>query len=337
MTGGDDLEALSEEATANTELGESADTHEVTRSTYGSVQAGRTRGETRVVTTARLGTETDPEEPTEPLPSPTPPPRRRRGLYLLLAIIVLVLGSLCCLGLATVWFLLPTSPPSLTVAESIPELEAKPRADPPPPAPTAPALEPAAATPPTPQAAAPAAHTDPAEPKEPAPEPTEPPPDAVTDAGDADPYIDANYDADIDLSDVDPGPSELSISAPAEPSDPAPPGRDPVLLIGALSLTGPGSEPQLRNVMVLAESDLLACYEDSLQQGPMEATLSLNMRLLADGTVLGARARERREEVPVLSLCVERVMLSQRFPGLTGAVSLTVPLSFVLKVSSTEN
>ena len=38
----------------------------------------------------------------------------------------------------------------------------------------------------------------------------------------------------------------------------------------------------------------------------------------------------------MLSPCVERVMLSKRFPGLTGAVSLTVPSSFVLKVGSTE-
>ncbi len=60
----------------------------------------------------------------------------------------------------------------------------------------------------------------------------------------------------------------------------------------------------------------------------LQASLNLSLRLLADGTVLNARARERRAEVPVLSPCIERVMLSKRFPGLTGAVSIELPLLF---------
>ncbi len=96
-------------------------------------------------------------------------------------------------------------------------------------------------------------------------------------------------------------------------------------------MSGPGSEAQLRNVIDLARPELLACYHQALEQDPaFEAEIDLNLRLLADGTVLGARARQRRKEVPVLTPCLERVMLSERFPGLTGAISLTVPLGFVL-------
>ncbi len=314
MTGGDDLEGLTEEATASADLGEQPGSPEITRSTYWAVQAVTSRGETRVGSKADLGLETDPEEPTDPLPPHAPPPPRRRGLRLLIVAALITLSILGCLGLATVWLLVHHLTPGEPARE---------------PQPLAATVRPTPAQAPTPQPpvepvpARPAARPASPSPQPPASEPAIAEPVPVQEQ--PEPTLDP-----IDLE-----PSSGPQGPPAEPvvalGESAPEPASPLLHIGEISLSGPGSEAQLRNVLVLAQTDLLACYAQALEHDPtLQATLSLNLRLLADGGVLGARARERRADVPVLSQCVERVMLSERFPGYPGAASIIVPLSFTL-------
>ncbi len=326
MGGGDDQEGLTEEATASGSLGDEQASTELTMSTYWKVQATKSRGDTRIVTRAALGVETDPEEPTDPLsPTPAPPaPRRSRFLWLALTLLVCSLGTLVCAGLGAGWLLLVHRGPEERVSSPAPAPAVQPLPDPPRPEPVPPPS-------PDPQPRAPAPDapaqpvTTPAEP-EPESEPKpEPEPEQESEQGPEPagalpptPAEPEPIDADLDLSD-------LSMAEPA----PAPRPTEPRLLIGPLSMSGPGSESQLRNVVVLAEPRLLACYTEALALEPgLEATLDLSLRLLADGTVLGARARERGRKVEPLGPCVERELLSERFPGLNGAASLVVPLTF---------
>jgi hypothetical protein len=332
MSRGDDLEGLTEEATANAQLGEDPSKGEHTLSTYWKVQAMKSRGETRVVARADMDDEFDPEEPTDPLP-PAPAAPTRGGCGLLVALAALVmLVLLACAGLGAIWLLNVQSGPGAAPAPSspVPEVEVEVEHADPTPSPTANSTAPAApeapAPTPAPVAQVPELPLDQTVnmPPEPDPEPTpEPQPELEPEVIEPEPQGDQDG---IDLSELTLPDLEPVVAAEA---------AEPSLLIGPLSMSGPGSEPQLRNVFVLAEPRFMACYTEALAQDPgLEATLDLNLRLLADGTVLGARARQRGRKLEPLGPCVERVMLSERFAGLTGAASLVVSLSFVLQPES---
>ncbi len=325
MSGGDDFEGHSEEATADAAHGVHTEEHEVTRSTYWAVQAVKVKGETRVVSRQDLATEADPEEPTDPLPGRAPPPQSHAGIWLLLLLVLIVLGALSCMGAGAVYWL--ASPRVAT--------EVEPEPTPAPPAPTqteveqpAPAPPQAAAAPTPPPQSRPAEPTGPTElsvvapePEEPThPEPAEPTHPEPAEPTHSEPEESPEADEPLELPEV------ALLELPADRGS-----AEPFLLIGELTLAGPGSEPQLRNVVELARPELEACYATALEQDPsLVAELKLNLRMLADGSVLGARARQRGKPMGELTPCVERIMLSKRFPGLPGAASIQVPLSFGL-------
>ncbi len=339
MTGGDDFEGLTEEATAEAQLGDKPTDDEVTHSTYWSVQATKSRGLTRAISRTGLGREVDPEEPTAPLPSANASPS---ALPLLFAAALLGLLTLGCLGIGAFLYFQPTQAPPEPPPPPDPPPPPPQGAPPPPPPPAtpqaAPGPEPAptkAPTPTTPRARPPL--PAPGEESAPAPEATgqldlvpphldepEPVPGAVPEP---EPILSPPPEPGSNPEPAPrPGIEEEAVAAAAPPA-----GAEPFLLIGALSMSGPGSEAQLRNVLELARPELQACYRQALEQDPtLEAEITLSLRLLADGMVLGARARQRRQELPVLSPCLERTLLAERFPGLTGATSLTVPMSFGL-------
>lgn len=339
MSGGDDLEGLTEEATANAQLGDEPGAGEHTLSTYWKVQAMKSRGETRVVHPADLADEIDPEEPTDPLPTAAPasppPPSRGRGLMLVLLAALLLLAVLACAGLGTAWFLMvqqgPGEPePVVPVAPPVPaELMQAPAPTADGESPALPVAPPPSSAPTVSEPAEVSAAVPPTEPEPVEPEPVEPEPVEPVSGADRGPQDPDDDDEGIDLSDL----TLSDLGPPAAVAE-----TEPTLLIGPLSMTGPGSEPQLRNVIVLAEPRLMTCYTEALALDPvLEASLDLNLRLLADGTVLGARARQRGRKLEPLGSCVERAMLSERFPGLTSAVSLVVPLSFQQQPGSAED
>lgn len=323
-----DLEEQSEEPTDDQPLDGEQESVELTRSTYWAVQAMKTRGETRVVNEAALDDE-DLEDDTAPVSRSAPlqaqpPPTRTSPFRVLLVAGLLLLFTVGCLGIGTVYLLLVQGAPQPAEAPAPAAAGPSEPTEPvPSPPPEAPVVAPPVGADVQPEPAyTPAAHS---------PAPVEPQHSGAAEPEEPSPVVASTEPAPLDPQLPAPAPSAAA-DAPAEPA-----AAEPFIHITAVRLSGPGSEAQAANVLAQAEAALLACYVASLEDQPTLATeLNVSLRVLADGSVLGARARKGGRALPSLSPCVENQLLRLRFPGLTGAISVFTTLRFGLVTSAPQ-